>query len=92
MVGRTAEPCGRDQWFRARNGSQRHRLHLGRGAGGVNLYLDNDAKFAFRPGVDEHNRYDRVGILDAPKEGTVVATVRDPRDVAAAVRVIEQRL
>ena len=55
-------------------------------------YLDSGAKFAFRPGVREYNRYDRVDILDAPKEGTVVASVRDPRDVAAAVRVIEQRL
>jgi hypothetical protein len=69
-----------------------HRLHLGKGAGGVNLYLDSGAKFAFRPGVDEQNRYDRINLLDAPKEGTIVATVRNQSDVAAAVRVIEQGL
>jgi hypothetical protein len=69
-----------------------HRLHLGKGAAGVNLYLDSGAKFAFRPHVDEYNRYDRIDILDAPKEGTVVTSVRDPGDVAAAVRVIEEGL
>jgi hypothetical protein len=69
-----------------------HQLHLGRGAGGVNLYLDNGAKFAFRAGVDEGGQYERVEILDAPKEGVVIATVRNPEEVPKAITVIEAAL
>lgn len=69
-----------------------HQLHLGKGAGGVNLHLEGGAKFAFRPGVDEDNRYDRVDILDAFEGGAIVATVRDPGDVGTAIQVIEQGL
>jgi hypothetical protein len=69
-----------------------HQLHLGKGAGGVNLHLDGGAKFAFRPGLDDDDRYDRVDILDAPKNGAVIATIRDPSDVAAAIQVIERAL
>lgn len=69
-----------------------HELHLGKGAGGVNLYLANGAKFAFRPGLDSRQRYERVDVLDAPKHGKVVATVRTPDDVPAAIKRIEAAL
>lgn len=67
-----------------------HHLHLGKGANGANLYLASGAKFAFRAAVNDRNAYDRIEVLDAPKNGTVVATVRSPRDVPAAVGVIER--
>jgi hypothetical protein len=75
----------------ARDG-QVHELHLGKGAGGVNLYLVGGAKFAFRAGLDANQQYERVEILDAPQEGDVVATVREPNDVPAAIGMIEASL
>jgi hypothetical protein len=69
-----------------------HRLHLGKGAGGVNLYLANGAKFAFRAGLDSEDQYESVEILDAPKEGQTLVTVRKPEDVPAAIQVIEEAL
>jgi hypothetical protein len=69
-----------------------HELHLVKGAGGVNLYLSNGAKFAFRPGLDENSSYASVEILDAPQNGSVVATVSAPSDVPNAIAVIEKAL
>jgi len=69
-----------------------HQLHLGRGAGDVNLYLSNGRKFAFRAGFDEDGNYATVEIRDAPKEGQPVATVSDAGDVPAAISVIETAL
>ncbi len=69
-----------------------HQLHLGKGAGDVNLYLCNGRKFAFRAGFDGDGNYATVEILNAPKEGTLVATVSDTDDVPAAIAVIEAAL
>jgi hypothetical protein len=71
---------------------QVHKLHLGKGAGGINLYLHNGAKFAFRAGLDEDDIYDCVEILDAPHNGSIVATVKEPSDVPNAIAVIEKAL
>jgi len=69
-----------------------HELHLGKGAGGVNLYLASGAKFAFRAGYDADQRYERVEILDAPIEGKVVAVVKEMGDVPSAIGQIEAAL
>jgi hypothetical protein len=69
-----------------------HLLHLGKGAGDVNLYLSNGRKFAFRAGFSKDGSYATVEILDAPKEGKVVATVSDTEGVPAAIKVIEAAL
>ena len=71
---------------------QVHQLHLGKGAGDVNLYLSNGKKFAFRAGLDAEGGYATVEILDAPKEGISVATVSGTDDVPAAIGVIEAAL
>lgn len=71
---------------------QIHELHLGKGAGGVNLYLASGAKFAFRAGHDASQPYERIEILDAPKEGEVVAVVKEMADVPAAIERIEAAL
>lgn len=71
---------------------QVHELHLGKGAGGVNLYLAGGAMFAFRAGFDADQQYERVEIFDAPKEGAVVAVVREPSDVPSAISRIEAAL
>jgi hypothetical protein len=84
MNGLLASEVARDE--------QVHELHLGKGAGGVNLHLANGTTFAFRAGLDVNQRYDSVEILDAPKEGVVVASVRTPSDVPAAIATIEAAL
>jgi hypothetical protein len=75
----------------ARDGNV-HELHLGKGAGGANLYLANGRKFAFRPGFDANGGYAKVEIRDAPKKGTVVAVVAQTEDVPAAIATIEAAL
>lgn len=84
MNGLLASKVARDE--------QVHDLHLGKGAGGVNLHLKNGAKFAFRAGCDENGDYERVEIFDAPKKGSVVATIRSTADVPKAIAVIEGAL
>jgi hypothetical protein len=84
MNGLLASQVARDE--------QVHELHLGKGAGGVNLYLASGAKFAFRAGLDTDQKYERVEILDAPKQGNVVAVVRELGDVPAAISQIEEAL
>lgn len=69
-----------------------HLLHLGKGAGDVNLYLSGGAKFAFRPGLSAEGGYAKVEILDAPKEGNLVASVSETEDVPGAIEVIEAAL
>jgi hypothetical protein len=69
-----------------------HELHLGKGAGDVNLYLSSGAKFAFRAGFDAEGKYAYVEVRNAPKEGTTVAVVRKTSDVPAAIEVIEAAL
>lgn len=59
--------------------SRRHRLHFGKGANGVTLHLDNGEKFAFR-GRQGHHGYNRVEVLDAPRNGRVLLTLQGPED------------
>lgn len=59
--------------------SRRHQLHFGKGANGVTLYLDSGEKFAFR-GRQGPDGYDRVEVLDAPRNGRVLATLDGPED------------
>ena len=84
MNGLLASKVARDE--------QVHKLHLGKGAGGINLYLSNGAKFAFRAGLDEDDAYERVEVFDAPHQGAIVATVKAPSDVPHAIAVIENAL
>lgn len=84
MNGLLASEVARDE--------QVHELHLGKGAGGVNLHLANGTTFAFRAGLNASQHYDSVQILNAPKEGVVIATVRAPGDVPGAIATIEAAL
>ena len=70
-----------------------HQLHMGSGAQGNNLYLDNGASFAFRAEAGKGGGYDRVVIYGKIRPlGNVVATVTDPKQVPAAIKKIEKAL
>jgi hypothetical protein len=68
-----------------------HRLHLGKGAQNGNLYLASGSKFCFR-GRTNGGGYDRVEVLDAPRQGKVIATVTEPKQVPGVIRTIEAAL
>jgi hypothetical protein len=63
--------------------SRHHELHFGKGANGLNLYLDNGERFAFRGGFDAEG-YDRVKVHRGTIRplGEVVLELRDPEDTA----------
>jgi hypothetical protein len=62
------------------------------GRRGVNLYLDNGIRFAFRAGLDAESNYDAVEILDTPKNGSVVFVAEEVDDVPGAIKRIEKAL
>ena len=71
--------------------SRRHRLHFGKGANGVTLYLDSGEKFAFR-GRQGPDGYDRVEILDAPSGGRVLLTLDGPEDSERFFELLSEAL
>jgi hypothetical protein len=67
------------------NAGRHHEMHFGKGANGVNLYLDNGERFAFRgeplaTGGYDHVRVHRGGIRPL---GPVVLRLRKPEDTQA---------
>lgn len=67
------------------NQSRTHEMHFGKGANGVNLYLDNGEKFAFRAQVGPGGGYDRIFVHRGSVRplGPVVLELRGPGDSAA---------
>lgn len=64
--------------------TRRHQLHFGKGANGVNLYLDSGERFAFRGGLGpdgyDHIRVHRGGFRPL---GPVAMILRRPEDTEA---------
>ena len=75
---RSSPGCGSTRPTPTRAARNNH-LHFGKGANGVTLYLGSGEKFAFR-GRQGPDRYDRVEVLDAPRNGWVLATLDGPED------------
>lgn len=65
--------------------SRVHQMHFGKGANGVNLYLDNRERFAFRGNVGPTGDYDAVNVHRGSIRplGPVALRMRRPEDTAA---------
>jgi hypothetical protein len=75
-----------------RDESRHHQMHVGRGADGWALYLDNDHCFAFRG--QPHGGYDRIQVhTDSVRPlGPVALTIRKPSDVDGLWRLLDNAL
>jgi hypothetical protein len=77
-----------------RDENRRHELHIGKGANGWALYLDNGRNFAFRgvpvPGGD----YGGITVHEGSVRplGPAVLTIQKPRDVDALWRLLDDAL
>jgi hypothetical protein len=62
--------------------SREHEMHFGKGANGVNLYLDNDESFAFRGEPAGKHDYDHVRVHRGSIRplGPVVLRLYKPED------------
>jgi hypothetical protein len=61
-----------------------HKMHFGKGANGVNLYLDNDVQFAFRGHPTGTGDYDHVRVHEGSIRplGPIILTLTAPEDTA----------
>jgi hypothetical protein len=75
-----------------REEERHHRMHVGRGADGWALYLDNDQSFAFRS--QRHDGYDRIEVhTDSVRPlGPVALTIRAPNDCHELWRLLNEAL
>lgn len=65
-------------------------MHVGKGANGVNLYLDNDVQFAFRGHPTGTGDYDYVCVHEGSIRplGPVILTLTVPEDTAGLWEVL----
>ncbi|HET7484026.1 MAG TPA: hypothetical protein VFJ64_01465 [Solirubrobacterales bacterium] len=75
-----------------RDEERHHKMHIGTGAGGWALYLDNGQSFAFRG--QPHGGYDRIEVHTGSIRplGPVALTIRKPRDVDGLWRLLDDAL
>jgi len=75
-----------------RDENRRHRMHIGKGADGVALYLDNGQCFALRG--QPQGAYDRIVVHTGSVRplGPIALTIRSPRDCYALWDLLDQAL
>jgi hypothetical protein len=71
---------------------RQHSMHFGKGANGVNLYLDTGQSFAFRGGVGPDGQYDHIKVHRGGVRplGPVVLEIRDPEDTEDLWRLLNE--
>jgi hypothetical protein len=74
--------------------TRRHEMHFGKGANGVNLYLDNGERFAFRGEPIAAGGYDHVRVHRGSIRplGPVVLRLRKPEDTQALWVLLSEAL
>jgi hypothetical protein len=74
------------------NLTRTHKMHFGKGANGVNLYLDNGEQFAFRGVGSPGGGYDRILVHRGSVRplGPAVLELRRPEDSAALWAVLSE--